>query len=206
MKSKYLFLAALALMCSCNNTAQKSNEAPEQTETDTTANETKVGTPQKPAFDNEALKKEWTKAFYCDADCRPQEYTILDLNNDGTKELLCRDKENNRIAIFRMGESLDLYACNYLKDTDSNISFYLYNNAVVTSGGVSALAVETVVPFTNGDIVKYKEILGGMYAKTEMEVAGATKELKEPDFEAERAKYKEEITDLDAFEWVKMTP
>lgn len=148
------------------------------------------------------VKREWEKIFEC-KDCAPAEYVVVDLNEDGTKELICRNKEKDQIAAFQfINGSLDLYTSNYNIVTSSTITFELYKTGVRSSGGVAALSIETVVPYNkDGGITKYMEIAGGPTLEYKKQLYGSPEPIEESLFLEEKGKLKEQITDLDSFDW-----
>lgn len=150
------------------------------------------------------LKSEWKNAFEGDDNCAPKEYAVVDLNNDGCKEVIARDKANNRIAVFKFQNgNLALYDCNYSIETSSTISFDIYKNGVISSGGVSVLSIKTVSAFTSDEITRYVEIMGGPTIEYKKSVYGDNTDIKEKEFETEASKLKDQVTDLESFKWVE---
>lgn len=160
--------------------------------------------------DKWVLKYQWKSCFDGDDNCMPKEYALTDLNNDGIKELICRDKASNRIAVFKFENgSIEPYDCNYSSESKRAISLKIYQNGVATTYTAAedlSTTTTTITPFTSLIINHYRETQKMKTTIHEKVTYGkATQTGKDLDeYEAEKAKLGKEITNYESFDWKKI--
>lgn len=156
--------------------------------------------------DKWTLKYQWKKCFEDeDENSVPKEYAIADLNNDGIKELICRDKAKERIAVFKFENgSIELYESNYSSEAAATVDFKLYTNGIATEWAATVNFIKTVTPFTNLTIQNYRRVSGVSDPHYQKITYGEPKASSEKEFSEQEAKLQKEITNYDSFDWKKI--